>query len=100
MGSGRGPWQGSTCGRPSGLTISLSVVPAYESGDRPQVRGQLAELMDAVTTDGIYGRELLQLAMRLPTSVYPVFDHLSSARTKLGAANRAGAAAKLEQLRI
>ena len=79
----------------------------------PKVRDQLATVMDAVSTDGMYGRELLQLVIRLPLRIYPVFDrgiaerlnlnphtvarHMGDARPKLGAASRAEAAAKFRQ---
>lgn len=43
------------------------------------MRDQLATVMDAVSTDGVYGRQLLQLVMRLPLGVYPVFDRYRAA---------------------
>ena len=58
---------------PDGLDNSVT------DQDWPRVRDQLATVMDAVTTDGVYGRQLLQLVMRLPLGVYPVFDRYRAA---------------------
>src|SRR5256885_16828297 len=93
--------------------LPRDLVASVENESWPQVRDQLATVMDAVTTDGVYGRELLQLVMRLPLGIYPVFDcgiaerlnlrahtvarHMANARAKLGAASRAEAAAKFRQ---
>src|SRR5919201_4236649 len=38
------------------------------------VRGKLRTLMDGVTTDGQFGRQLLQLVRQLPLGVDPLFD--------------------------
>jgi DNA-binding CsgD family transcriptional regulator len=54
--------------------LPVELVNAVTGQDWPSVRDQLATVMDAVSTDGIYGRQLLQLVMRLPLGVYPVFD--------------------------
>jgi hypothetical protein len=54
--------------------LPVELVNAVTGEDWPQVRDQLATVMDAVSTDGVYGRQLLQVVMRLPLGVYPVFD--------------------------
>jgi DNA-binding CsgD family transcriptional regulator len=59
--------------------VSRDVLPrklneAMERRDWPSVRNELGTIMDGVTTDGAYGRALLQLALELPTGVDPVFD--------------------------
>jgi DNA-binding CsgD family transcriptional regulator len=59
--------------------LPRELVVSVETEQWPQVRDQLATVMDAVTTDGVYGRELLQLVMRLPLGVYPVFDRYRAA---------------------
>jgi len=43
------------------------------------VRAQLASVMDGITTDGIYGRALLQMALELPVGVDPVLDSYRAA---------------------
>jgi DNA-binding CsgD family transcriptional regulator len=43
------------------------------------VRAQLAAVMDGITTDGVYGRALLQLVLELPVGVDPVFDSYRAA---------------------
>jgi len=59
--------------------LPRDLVASVENESWPQVRDQLATVMDAVTTDGVYGRELLQLVMRLPLGIYPVFDRYRAA---------------------
>ena len=59
--------------------LPRDLVASVESESWPQVRDQLATVMDAVTTDGVYGRELLQLVMHLPLGVFPVFDRYRAA---------------------
>jgi DNA-binding CsgD family transcriptional regulator len=47
--------------------------------DWPNVRAQLGSVMDGITTDGVYGRALLQLVLELPVGIYPVFDSYRAA---------------------
>lgn len=54
--------------------LPAELVRAVVNEDWPQAKEFLGGVMDAVTTDGVYGRALLQLVMRLPLGVYPVFD--------------------------
>src|SRR5258708_6006441 len=39
-----------------------------------EAKMQLAHIMESITTDGVFGREMLQLVMRLPIGLNPVFD--------------------------
>ena len=59
--------------------LPFDLVNSVAGQDWPRVRDQLATVMDAVTTDGVYGRQLLQLVMRLPLGIYPVFDRYKAA---------------------
>lgn len=59
--------------------LPKSLVDAMEQRDWSTVRTQLATVMDGITTDGVYGRALLQLALELPIGVDPVFDSYRAA---------------------
>lgn len=59
--------------------LPKSLVDAMEQRDWSTVRTQLATVMDGITTDGVYGRALLQLALELPVGVDPVFDSYRAA---------------------
>jgi DNA-binding CsgD family transcriptional regulator len=50
------------------------LVSAFRGGDWPQVRIRLQTVMDAMVTDGPYGRELFQLVLQLPIGFDPVFE--------------------------
>ena len=50
------------------------LVSAFRNGDWPEVRIRLQTVMDAMVTDGPYGRELFQLVLRLPIGLDPVFE--------------------------
>jgi hypothetical protein len=52
---------------------------AMEQRDWATVRSQLETVMDGITTDGVYGRALLQLALDLPFGIDPVFDSYRAA---------------------
>src|SRR5687768_5407979 len=54
--------------------LPYELVSAFSSGDWPQVRIRLQTVMDAMVTDGPYGRELFQLVLRLPIGFDPVFE--------------------------
>lgn len=54
--------------------VPAELVAAVERQDWRDVRERLRRLMDGVTTDGEYGRQLLQLVRRLPLGVDPLFD--------------------------
>ncbi len=59
--------------------LPKSLVEAMEQRDWTTVRTQLATVMDGITTDGVYGRALLQLALELPVGLDPVFDSYRAA---------------------
>lgn len=54
--------------------LPRELVAAFHSADWPQVRVRLQTVMDAMVTDGPYGRELFQLVLRLPIGLDPVFE--------------------------
>jgi len=59
--------------------LPKALVAAMEQREWATVRAQLASVMDGITTDGIYGRALLQLALELPVGVDPVLDSYRAA---------------------
>jgi DNA-binding CsgD family transcriptional regulator len=59
--------------------LPRTLVDAMEHRDWATVRAQLVTVMDGITTDGVYGRALLQLALELPVGVDPVFDSYRAA---------------------
>jgi DNA-binding CsgD family transcriptional regulator len=59
--------------------LPRALVDAMEQREWTTVRAQLASVMDGITTDGIYGRALLQLALELPVGVDPVLDSYRAA---------------------
>src|SRR6185503_16947305 len=59
--------------------LPKTLVDAMQQRDWPTVRTQLATVMDGITTDGVYGRALLQLALELPVGFDPVFDSYRAA---------------------
>jgi len=54
--------------------LPKALVDAMEQRDWSTVRDQLGSVMDGMTTDGAFGRALLQLALELPIGVDPIFD--------------------------
>lgn len=54
--------------------LPQELVSAFRNGDWPRVRVQLQTVMDAMITDGPYGRELFQLVLQLPIGFDPVFE--------------------------
>ena len=56
-----------------------TLVEAMEQRDWATVRAQLSTVMDGITTDGVYGRALLQLALELPVGLDRVFDSYRAA---------------------
>lgn len=54
--------------------LPRELVAAFHGGDWPQVRVRLQTVMDAMVTDGPYGRELFQLVLQLPIGFDPVFE--------------------------
>jgi DNA-binding CsgD family transcriptional regulator len=54
--------------------LPRELVTAFHGGDWPQVRVRLQTVMDAMVTDGPYGRELFQLVLQLPIGFDPVFE--------------------------
>jgi DNA-binding CsgD family transcriptional regulator len=59
--------------------LPRTLVDAMAQRDWSTVRTQLATVMDGITTDGVYGRALLQLALELPVGLDPVFDSYRAA---------------------
>jgi DNA-binding CsgD family transcriptional regulator len=59
--------------------LPKALVDAMEQRDWTTVRVQLGSVMDGITTDGVYGRALLQLALDLPVGTDPVFDSYRAA---------------------
>jgi two-component system nitrate/nitrite response regulator NarL len=59
--------------------LPKALVDAMEHRDWSTVRAQLGAVMDGITTDGVYGRALLQLALELPVGIDPVFDSYRAA---------------------
>lgn len=54
--------------------LPRELVSAFRGGDWPQVRIRLQTVMDAMITDGPYGRELFQLVLQLPLGFDPVLE--------------------------
>ena len=59
--------------------LPRALTDAMEEREWTTVRAQLATVMDGITTDGVYGRALLQLALELPVGVDPVLDSYRAA---------------------
>ena len=59
--------------------LPKALLAAMEQREWATVRAQLASVMDGITTDGIYGRALLQMALELPVGVDPVLDSYRAA---------------------
>ncbi|MDQ2914240.1 MAG: LuxR C-terminal-related transcriptional regulator [Chloroflexota bacterium] len=59
--------------------LPKALVDAMEQRDWTTVRAQLGTVMDGITTDGVYGRALLQLALDLPVGTDPIFDSYRAA---------------------
>ncbi len=64
--------------------VSLSELPSalvesVERADWVGAKAELAQVMDGLSTDGIYGRALLQLVQRLPIGIDPIFDRYRAA---------------------
>jgi DNA-binding CsgD family transcriptional regulator len=59
--------------------LPRALVEAMERRDWSSLRTQLGGVMDGITTDGAYGRALLQLALDLPVGIDPVFDSYRAA---------------------
>ena len=59
--------------------LPASLVTAFSTADWVSVRKELSTVMDGAITDGVYGRQLLQLVLALPTGVDAVFDRYKTA---------------------
>jgi DNA-binding CsgD family transcriptional regulator len=59
--------------------LPKALVDAMDRRDWVTLRALLGTVMDGITTDGIYGRALLQLALDLPVGIDPVFDSYRAA---------------------
>ena len=54
--------------------LPRELVDAVDRCDWLAARGSLQSVMDGAVTDGVYGRSLLQLVMKLPLDVDPLLD--------------------------
>jgi DNA-binding CsgD family transcriptional regulator len=54
--------------------LPSDLVVAFQKRDWAALLHQLRSVMDGVTTDGQYGRQLIQLVRQLPLGVDPLFD--------------------------
>src|SRR5438309_10470460 len=52
---------------------------AVDRKDWLQAKTELSRVMDGQTTDGVYARALIQLALELPAGVDPLFDRYRAA---------------------
>jgi DNA-binding CsgD family transcriptional regulator len=59
--------------------LPKTLIKAMQQRDWTTVRAQLGMVMDGITTDGVYGRALLQLVLELPVGIDPVFDSYRAA---------------------
>lgn len=59
--------------------LPIDLVEAIERADWDRAKRELVEVMDGLSTDGIYGRSLLQLVQRLPIGMDQVFDRYRAA---------------------
>lgn len=59
--------------------LPAELVSAFERQDWVKLKDELRTVMDSVTTDGVYGRELLQLVRKIPLGVDPVFNRYRAA---------------------
>src|SRR5467141_2107837 len=60
-------------------SLPQALVDAMDRCDWAAVRAQLGSVMDGITTDGIYGRALPQLALDLPVGIDPLLDSYRAA---------------------
>ena len=59
--------------------LPKALIGAMEKRDWIRLRTELGGVMDGITTDGVFGRALLQLVLDLPVGVDPVFDSYRAA---------------------
>src|SRR5207244_10168256 len=59
--------------------LPTAVLEALRLEDWTAVRAELSMILDGQTTDGVYGRALIQVAMELPIGVDPLFDRYRAA---------------------
>ncbi len=59
--------------------LPTALVNVFEARDWDGVRRELRTVMDGAITDGVYGRELLQLVLELPANFDPLFDRYRAA---------------------
>lgn len=59
--------------------LPRALVAAVDAGDWKTARVELEQVMDGLSTDGPYGRALLQLVRRVPLGLDPVFDRYRAA---------------------
>lgn len=60
-------------------SLPQTLVHAVACADWPTVRAELELVMDGLSTDGRFGRALLQLVRQLPIGLDPVFDRFRAA---------------------
>src|SRR5688500_11180310 len=54
--------------------LPRALVDSIEREDWVRAKSELVEVMDGLSTDGIYGRALLQIVQRIPIGLDPVMD--------------------------
>ena len=59
--------------------LPRALINAMDRCDWPSVRAHLDGVMDGITTDGVYGRALLQLVLDLPVGTDSIFDSYRAA---------------------
>jgi len=59
--------------------LPAPLLAALQQQDWRMVREQLTAILDGQTTDGAYGRALIQVALELPIGVDPLFDRYRAA---------------------
>ncbi len=59
--------------------LPTALVEAFQAQDWDAVRREIRTVMDGAITDGVYGRQLLQLVLELPSNYDPVFDRYRAA---------------------
>lgn len=59
--------------------LPSTLVDAIEHSDWAQAKSELVEIMDGISTDGIYGRALLQLVRKVPIGIDPILDRYRAA---------------------
>ena len=59
--------------------LPSALVESVERADWARAKTELVEVMDGLSTDGIYGRALLQLVQKVPIGIDPILDRYRAA---------------------